>query len=232
MQYQPVNLIIVAVTLCTYKLLAQKGTKSMIMFIMFTSILMCVPLAIIAVVISSRLSLGNAMGFKLISSEYNQAPNHKSTQLDLNDQSLDLSVLTSFKCSNTFPQFIGDFLDDTFTQNHDAILADMSTHHRYIDNDEMLPTLLSTDTTCRDDDACSTVFAYNKPYGVQLDLEFKRNETLFYCCNPMLNNPIVDVCNLTKTITDATKYNQKPLLLEGVIPCFVFFTQLRGQNLF
>ena len=90
----------------------------------------------------------------------------------------------------------------------------MSTHHRYRDDDEILPSLLSTDTTCHDDDACYTEFAYNKPYSIQLDLEFKRNKTLFYCCDPMLTGLIVDVCNLTETLTDGSKYNQMPLLLE------------------
>ena len=217
MQYQPANLFIVGVVLCIYKILAQKGTKSMVLFIMFTIILAFIPLAIIGVIINSRLSLGNAMEFKLISSEYNRAPNHKSTQLDLNHKSLDLSVVTSTNCSDSLPQFIGDFLEDTFKQNHDAILADMSAHYRYKDDDEMLPSLLSTDTTCHNDDTCSTVFSYDKPYGIQLDPEFKRNGTLFYCCDPMITNPIEDVCNLTETLTDASKYNRNPLLLGRVI---------------
>ena len=214
MHYQPANLIIVALAVCYHKLLKQKGSKSTVMFIMLTIIITIVPLAIIAFVISSRLSLGNAMGFKLISSEYNQSPNHKTTELALNGQSLDLSVLTSTNCSHSVPKFISDFLEDTFVQNHKAILADMSTHNPYRDDDETLPSLLSTDTACHDDDACYTEFAYNKPYGVQLGVDSKWNKTLIYCCDPMLTNPIVDVCNLTETLTDGSKYNQLPLLLE------------------
>ena len=216
MQQYFANLIIIGVVVCLAKLLSQKGTKSMVMFIMFGIILMAVPLAIIAAIVSSRMTLSGATGFKLIGAEYNLAPNHKSTELELAKQSMDLSALTSFNCSDPFPQFIADFIDDTFTQNHDAILADMSTHYRYKDNDEMLPRLLSTETQCLKDDACTTVFDYDKPYSIQLDLEFKRNKTLFFCCDPKLTNPIEDVCNLTETMTDEVKYNKKPLLWERV----------------
>lgn len=187
----------------------------MVMFIMFAIILAAVPLAIIGAIISSRMTLSDATGFKLIGAEYNQAPNHKSTELELAKQSMDLSALTSFNCSDPFPQFIDDFIDDTFTQNHDAILADMSTHYRYEEN-EMLPRLSSTETQCLKDDACTTVFDYDKLYSIQLDIEFKRNKTLFYCCDPKLTDPIEDVCNLTETMTDGVKYNQKPLLWERV----------------
>ena len=216
MQYQPANLIIVLVALCIYKLLSQKGTKSMVMFIMFMAIVAAVPLAIIVSIISARQSFGNAMSFKLIGDEFNNAPNFKSTELELKKQSMDLSVLTSFSCNETFPEFIADYIDDTFTQNHDAILSDMSTHHRYKQN-EMLPRLLSTHTECDQDNDCLTVFDYNKPYGIQLDLQFKRNKTLFHCCDPTLTDPIEDVCNLTETVTDGVKYNQNPVLWERVI---------------
>ena len=216
MQYQPANLIIVLVALCIYKLLSQKGTKSMVMFIMFMAIVAAVPLAIIASIISARQSLGNAMSFKLIGADFNKVPNFKSTELRMKQQSMDLSVLTSFKCNQTFPQFIADYIDDTFTQNHDAILSDMSTHHRYENNSEQLPRLLSTHTQCDQDDDCVTEFAYNKPYSIQLDVEFKHNKTLFYCCDPMLTAPNEDVCNLTETMTDGVKYNQHPLLWERV----------------
>ena len=217
MQYQPANLIIVGVALCIYKLLSQKGTKSMVMFIMFMTMVAALPIAIIANIISARLSLGNAMSFKLIGDEFNKAPNFKSTELELKKQKMDLSALTSFNCSETFPQFIADYIDDTFTQNHDAILDDMSTHHRYENNSEQLPRLLSTSTHCDRDNDCMTVFDYNKPYSIQLDPEFKRNKTLFYCCDPKLTNPIEDVCNLTETLTDGVKYNNNSVLWERVI---------------
>ena len=217
MQYQSVNLIIVGVALCIYKLLSQKGTKSMVMFIMFMTIIAAIPIAIIAAIISARLSLGSAMSFKLIGDEFYKAPNFKSTELELKRQSMDLSVLASFNCNETFPQFIADYIDDTFTQNHDAILTDMSTHHRYKDNEDVLPRLLSTHTQCDQDDDCVTEFNYDKPYSIQLDVEFKRNKTLFYCCDPILTAPIEDVCNLTETMTDGVNYNQNPLLWERVI---------------
>ena len=216
MQYQALNLIIVGVAVCLYKLLSQKGIKSMVMFIMFMTLVAAVPLAIIATIISARQSLGNAMSFKLIGDEFNKAPNFKSTELELKKQTVDLSALTSFNCSETFPQFIADYIDDTFTQNHDAILDDMSTHHRYEYNSEQLPRLLSTQTQCDRDDDCMTVFNYDKPYSIQLDVEFKRDKTLFHCCDPMLTNPIEDVCNLTETMTDGVKYNQNPVLWERV----------------
>ena len=82
MQYQPANLIIVLVALCIYKLLSQKGTKSMVMFIMFMAIVAAVPLAIIASIISARLSLGDAMSFKLIGADFNKAPNFKGAGHD------------------------------------------------------------------------------------------------------------------------------------------------------
>ena len=216
MHYQPANLIIVLVALCIYKLLLQKGTKSMVMFIMFMAIVAAVPLAIIASIISARLSLGDAMSFKLIGADFNKAPNFKSTELRVQQQTMDLSVLTSFNCNETFPQFITDYIDDTFTQNHDAILSDMSLHHRYETNSEQMPRLLSTQTKCDQDNDCMTEFDYNKPYSIQLDLDFKRNKTLFHCCDPMLTTPIEDVCNLTETMTDGVKYNQHPLLWERV----------------
>ena len=216
MHYQPANLIIVLVALCIYKLLSQKGTKSMVMFIMFMVIVAAVPLAIIASIISARQSLGNAMSFKLIGDDYNKAPNFKSTELKVKQQSLDLSVLTSFNCNETFPQFIADYIDDTFTQNHDAILADMSTHHRYKNNSEQLPRLVSTETECEKDDECVTEFSYDKPYSIQLDLDFKRNETLFYCCDSMLTAPIEDICNLTETLINGAKYDHNSLLWERV----------------
>ena len=134
----------------------------------------------------------------------------------MKQQSMDLSVLTSFNCNETFPQFIADYIDDTFTQNHDAILDDMSSHHRYEKNKETLPRLLSTETKCKQDNDCMTELNYDKPYGIQLDLEFKRNETLFYCCDPMLTAPIEDVCNLTETFIDSAKYDHNSLLWERV----------------
>ena len=80
MQYQPVNLLIVGVALCIYKLQSQKGTKSMVMLVLFMTIVVAGPLVIIATIISVRVSLSDAMGFKLIGSDFKKTPNHKSTE--------------------------------------------------------------------------------------------------------------------------------------------------------
>ena len=216
MEYQSINLIIVGVVWCINKLRSQRGVKSTVMFILLGTTLIAIPLALIGTIIRTRQLDGMATGFKLIGSAYNQVPNYKSTELDVKDNSLDLAVLTSFNCSDNFPKFISDFIDDSFTQNHESILADMSTHHRYKDKDELLPSLLSTNTACAVDNECLTVMKYNKPYSLQLDLNNTQNKTLFYCCDPKLTAPIDDVCNVTETVIGGHRYNENPLLWDSV----------------
>ena len=76
---------------------------------------------------------------------------------------------------------------------------------------------MASSSQCDHDKECMTQFNYDKPYSIQLDLEFKRNKTLFYCCDPKLTTPIEDVCNLTETLTDGVKYNNNSVLWERVI---------------
>ena len=99
----------------------------MVMSIMIMTAVVAAPIGLTLSLLYSRVTLENANSFKLVGLEH--ALNDHETIL-LNE-TLDLSILSSFKCSTlTFD----DYISAAFVENHDKVLDAMITHPRYKDD--------------------------------------------------------------------------------------------------
>lgn len=189
----------------------------MVMSIMIMSAVVAAPLAFIIALVSSRISLENVNSFKLIGLEHAQI-DHEAIVLN---ETMDLSVLSSFNCSERVPQVLHDFIDSTFVGEQNKIRNAMATHPIYKDDLTSLPALQWTETSCSVDQPCTSLFQYERPYGVAFDVENQRNKTaIFYCCDPKVKydfvygpgNEQANVCNITETLLVNKKYNNNSLL--------------------
>ena len=189
----------------------------MVMSIMIMSAVVAAPIGFILSLLSSRVTLENANSFKLIGLEHAKV-NHEEIVLN---ETMDLSVLSSFSCSGTTPLVFSDYISAAFLENHDKVLNAMATHPIYKDDLTSLPRLTKTQTICSVDKPCLTTLQYEKAYGSTFDIKNRLNKTaMFYCCDPkvkydFVNEPDSDqenVCNITETLMVNNKYKNHSLL--------------------
>ena len=189
----------------------------MVMSIMIMSAVVVAPIGFILSLISSRVTLENANSFKLIGLEH-ALDDHETILLN---ETMDLSILSSFNCSAPTPLTFDDYISAAFVENHDKVLDAMVTHPRYKDDLETLPRIEQTQTFCSVNEPCTTTIQYQKPYGIDFDISNKLNKTaMFYCCDPKVKYDLftgntteqANVCNITETLLVNPKYNNNSIL--------------------
>ena len=97
---------------------------------MIMSAVVAAPIGFILSLLSSRVILENANSFKLIGLEH-ALDDHETIFLN---ETMDLSILSSFNCSAPTPLTFDDYISAAFVENHDKVLDAMITHPRYKDD--------------------------------------------------------------------------------------------------
>ena len=123
--------------------------------------------------------------------------------------SSDLQVLSSFDCAKSIPTVLLEYVSNTFLNEYGRSHKDF--HSQNIIG-ETLPLLKQLNINCGIDQKCSTLFQYDKPYGVSTtgDKTYVR-EDVFYCCpsvHSMTNQTISDVCKRAQTIVGKSIFRE------------------------
>ena len=125
------------------------------------------------------------------------------------DVGLDLQVLSSFDCFKSIPSVLLDYLSTMFLNEYGRSHKDF---HSKQNIDETLPLLKQLNINCGIDQNCSTLFQYDKQYGLHTsaDKTFKQNE-LFYCCpsvHSFTNATISNVCKRAQTVAQKSIFRE------------------------
>ena len=125
------------------------------------------------------------------------------------ETSSDLQVLSSFDCVKSIPSVLLDYISTMFLNEYGRSHKDF---HSKQSIDETLPLLKQFNINCGIDQDCSTLFQYDKKYGLHTsaDKTFKPKE-LFYCCpsvHSLTNATISDVCKRANTVAQKTIFRE------------------------
>ena len=134
--------------------------------------------------------------------------------------SSDLQVLSSFDCVKIIPAVLLEYMSKMFLNEYGRSHIDFHSKQKI---DEALPLLKQLDINCGIDQNCSTLFQYDKQYGLHTssDKTFQR-KGLFYCCpsvHSLTNATISSVCKRAQTFAQKSTFRESkdPTFLERVI---------------
>ena len=123
--------------------------------------------------------------------------------------STDLHVLSSFDCVKSIPTVLLDYISNTFLNEYGRSYDDF---HSLQKMKETVPLLKHLNINCGIDQNCSTLFQYNKQYGLDTtaDKTYNRKE-IFYCC-PSFHNSIDEttsnVCKRAQSIAEKSVFRE------------------------
>ena len=114
----------------------------------------------------------------------------------------DLQVLSSFDCVKSIPTVLIDYISNMFLYEYGRSHKDFHSQQRIA---ESLPLLKQFNINCGTNQNCSTLFQYDKQYGLNTtgDSTYAR-KGVFYCCpsvNSSTNKTISKVCERAQTIS-------------------------------
>ena len=113
----------------------------------------------------------------------------------------DLQVLSSFDCVKSIPTVLLNYISNMFINEYGKSHKDFHLQQKI---DETLPLLKEFSINCGSDQNCSTVFKYDKQYGINTtaDKTYQR-EHVFYCCpsvHSLTNETVSDVCKRAQSV--------------------------------
>ena len=125
------------------------------------------------------------------------------------DIGLDLQILSSFDCVKSTPSVLLDYMSTMFVNEYGRSHKDIHSVHKI---DQTIPLLNQFNINCGIDQNCSTLFQYDKQYGLQTspDKTFKQNE-LFYCCpsvHSLTNVTMSNVCKRAQTVAQKSIFRE------------------------
>ena len=138
----------------------------------------------------------------------------KSTKI-----SSDLKVLSSFDCVKSIPTVLLDYISTTFLTEYGLSYTDFHSQYKF---DKRLPLLKSFNINCGTDQNCSTLFQYDKQYGLNTTANNTyQREDMFYCCpnvHSKTNQTLTETCKHAQTVAGKSVFREstKPLFLELV----------------
>ena len=123
--------------------------------------------------------------------------------------SSDLQVLSSFDCVKSIPTVLLDYMSAMFLNEYGQSHTDFHSQYKI---DETLPMLNQFNISCGIDQNCSTLFQYDKQYGLKTtaDSTFKRKE-VFYCCPSVHNSrneTISNVCKQAQSVVGKSVFRE------------------------
>ena len=129
--------------------------------------------------------------------------------IETTEISSDLQVLSSFDCVKSIPTILLDYMSNMFVNEYGRSHSDFHSQNRI---DETLPLLKHFNINCDADQNCSTLFQYDKQYGLNTtaDNAYQRNE-LFYCCpniHSSTNEKISNVCKHAQKIARKSVFRE------------------------
>ena len=134
--------------------------------------------------------------------------------------SSDLQVLSSFDCAKSIPTVLLDYISSMFLNEYGRSHEDFHYQNKI---DETLPLLKNLSINCDTDQNCTTLFQYDKQYGLNTtaDNTYQRKE-VFYCCpsvHSSKNEAISSVCERAQTVTGKSVFRESKdsTFLERVI---------------
>ena len=115
--------------------------------------------------------------------------------------SSDLQVLSSFDCAKSIPTVLLDYISSMFLNEYGRSHEDFHYQNKI---DETLPLLKNLSINCDIDQNCTTMFQYDKQYGLNTtaDNTYQRKE-VFYCCpsvHGLTNETISNFCRYAQTV--------------------------------
>ena len=139
--------------------------------------------------------------------------------------STDLQVISSFDCVKSIPTVLLDYMSTMFLNEYGQSHTDFHSQYRI---DETLPLLKQFNISCGIDQNCSTLFQYDKQYGLSTtaDNTFLRKE-VFYCCpsvHSSENETISNICKRAQKIAGKSVFREsKDSTFLGWVIKVVFF---------
>ena len=129
--------------------------------------------------------------------------------VDMAEMSSDLQVLSSFDCVKSIPTVLLDYISTLFLNEYGKSHDDF---HSQNSIDEAIPLLKQFNINCGVGQNCSTMFQYDKQYGIDTtaDNTFLR-EDVFYCCpsvHSSTNETISNICKRGQTVTGKSVFRE------------------------
>ena len=123
--------------------------------------------------------------------------------------SSDLQVLSSFNCVMSIPTVLRDYISNMFLHEYGRSHEDFYSQHSI---DEKLPLLKQFNINCGIDQNCSTLFQYDKKYGLNTtaDNTYQQKE-VFYCCpsvQSLTNETISHVCKHAQKVAGKSVFRE------------------------
>ena len=113
----------------------------------------------------------------------------------------DLQLLSSFDCLKSIPTILLDYMSNMFVNEYGKSHNDFHFQYRI---DETLPLLRQFSLNCDKDYNCSTLFQYDKGFGLKTTADSTyQQKDVFYCCpsvHDSTNETISSVCKHAQTI--------------------------------
>ena len=116
--------------------------------------------------------------------------------VDMMEMSSDLQLLSSFDCVKSIPTILLDYVSNMFVNEYGKSHTDIHFLHRF---DEKLPLLKQFSINCDNKYSCSTLFQYDKQYGLKTtaDNTYQKKD-VFYCCPSVHNTTSETISNICK----------------------------------
>ena len=123
--------------------------------------------------------------------------------------SLDLRMLSSFDCVKSIPTVLIEYMSTMFINEYGRSQKDFHSQYRM---EETLPLLKQFNINCGIDQNCSTLFQYDKQYGLNTaaDNTYQRKE-VFYCCpsiHSSTNETISNVCKRAQLVAGKSIFRE------------------------
>ena len=132
----------------------------------------------------------------------------------------DLQVLSSFDCFKLIPTVLLDYISNMFLNEYGQSHEDFHSQQRI---DEPLPLLKQFNINCGIDQDCSTLFQYDKQYGLNTTADNTNlRKDIFYCCpsvHNMTNETLSEACKRAQAIAGRSVFREskEPTFSEWVI---------------
>ena len=129
--------------------------------------------------------------------------------VDMTEMSPDLQVLSSFDCVKSIPTVLIDYISTLFLNEYGKSHEDFHSQNRI---DETIPLLKQLNINCGVGQNCSTMFQYDKQYGIDTTADNTfLSEGVFYCCPSVHSSPnetISNICKRGQTVTGKSVFRE------------------------